>query len=101
MENLNQLGKSLQLSLTRIEFKIIEENKANSDLAKIDEISKVTEIKDSILNYNRINPNLNFDNFIHIRIGKLGIGTSSANSDIHVVGTTKVNQITFDIIIII
>ena len=56
--------KSFKLSLNRIEFKIIEENKSNSDLIKIDELSKVTEIKDSILNYNRLNPNLNFDNFI-------------------------------------
>ena len=56
--------KSFKLSLNRIEFKIIEENKNNSDLIKIDELSKVTEIKDSILNYNRLNPNLNFDNFI-------------------------------------
>ena len=56
--------KSFKLSLNRIEFKIIEENKHNNDLIKIDELSKVTEIKDSILNYNRLNPNLNFDNFI-------------------------------------
>ena len=56
--------KSFKLSLNRIEFKIIEENKNNSDLIKIDELSKVTEIKDAILNYNRLNPNLNFDNFI-------------------------------------
>ena len=56
--------KNFKLSLNRIEFKIIEENKNNSDLIKIDELSKVTEIKDSILNYNRLNPNLNFDNFI-------------------------------------
>ena len=56
--------KSFKLSLNRIEFKIIEESKNNSELIKIDELSKVTEIKDSILNYNRLNPNLNFDNFI-------------------------------------
>ena len=56
--------KSFKLSLNRIEFKIIEENKNTSDLIKIDELSKVTTIKDSILNYNRLNPNLNFDNFI-------------------------------------
>ena len=56
--------KSFKLSLNRIEFKIIEETKNTSDLIKIDELNKVTEIKDSILNYNRLNPNLNFDNFI-------------------------------------
>ena len=56
--------KSFKLSLNRIEFKIIEENKQNHEFIKIDELSKVTEIKDSILNYNRLNPNLNFDSFI-------------------------------------
>jgi chromosomal replication initiator protein len=56
--------KSYKLSLNRIEFKIIEENKGNIDIIKINELGKVTEIKDSILNYNRLNPNLSFDNFI-------------------------------------
>ena len=56
--------KSFKLSLNRIEFKIIEENKQNQELLKIDELNKVTEIKDSILNYNRLNPALNFQNFI-------------------------------------
>ena len=56
--------KSFKLSLNRIEFKIIEENKQNPEYLKIDELNKVTEIKDSILNYNRLNPNLNFDSFI-------------------------------------
>jgi len=56
--------KSFKLSLNRIEFKIIEENAKNTDLIKIDELNKITEIKDSILNYNRLNPNLNFENFI-------------------------------------
>ena len=56
--------KLFKLSLNRIEFKIIEENRQNQDLIKIDELNKVTEIKDSILNYNRLNPNLNFTSFI-------------------------------------
>ena len=56
--------KSYKLSLNRIEFKIIEENKQNQELIKIDELNKVTEIKDSILNYNRLNTNLDFDSFI-------------------------------------
>ena len=42
--------KSFKLSLNRIEFKIIEENKQNQEFIKIDELNKVTEIKDSILN---------------------------------------------------
>ena len=39
--------KGFKLSLNRIEFKIIEENKNSQDLIKIDQINKVTEIKDS------------------------------------------------------
>ena len=56
--------KSFKLSLNRIEFKIIEESKSNQELIKIEELNKVTEIKDSILNYNRLNPKLNFESFI-------------------------------------
>ena len=56
--------KIFKLSLNRIEFKIIDENKNNVDLIKITELNKVTEIKDSILNYNRLNSSLSFDNFI-------------------------------------
>ena len=56
--------KNFKLSLNRIEFKIIEESKNSPDLIKIDDLNKVSEIKDSILNYNRLNPNLSFDNFI-------------------------------------
>ncbi len=56
--------KTFKLTLTRIEFKIIEENKQKQEFLKIEELSKVTEIKDSILNYNRLNTSLNFENFI-------------------------------------
>ncbi len=56
--------KSYKLSLNRIEFKITEDNKTTSDVVKIDELNKITEIKDSIINYNRLNPNLNFNNFV-------------------------------------
>ena len=37
--------KGFKLSLNRIEFKIIEENKQNQELLKFDELNKVTEIK--------------------------------------------------------
>ena len=55
--------KNFKLTLNRIEFKIVEENN-ETNLKKIDDLNKVTEIKDSILNYNRLNPNLNFDKFV-------------------------------------
>ena len=57
--------KGFKLSLNRIEFKITEDKKSNGvESYKIDDENKVTEIKDSILNYNRLNPNLNFSSFI-------------------------------------
>ena len=68
--------KSFKLSLNRIEFKIIEENKQNQEFVKIDELNKVTEIKDSILNYNRLNPNLNFDSFIQGKSNDIALSYS-------------------------
>ena len=69
--------KAFKLSLNRIEFKIIEDNKHNSDLTiKTDEIHKVTAIKDSILNYNRLNPNLNFENFVQGKSNDIALSYS-------------------------
>jgi len=60
---LSELQKH-KLSLNRIEFKIEGEKIINkSSFAKID-VNKVSDIKDGVLNYNRLNPNLSFDNFI-------------------------------------
>ena len=66
--------KSFKLSLNRIEFKIIEENKHNQELASINELSKVTEIKDSILNYNRLNPN--FESFVNGKSNDIALSYS-------------------------
>ena len=68
--------KSFKLSVNRIEFKIIEDNKSNIDTIKIDELNKVTEIKDSILNYNRLNPNLNFDSFVSGSSNEIALSSS-------------------------
>ena len=68
--------RNFKLSLNRIEFKIIEENKQNQELIKIDELSKVTQIKDSILNYNRLNPNLNFESFIQGKSNDIALSYS-------------------------
>ncbi len=68
--------RTFKLSLNRIEFKIIEENNQNQELAKINEFSKVTEIKDSILNYNRLNPHLNFDNFVEGKSNDIALSYS-------------------------
>ena len=69
--------KSFKLSLNRIEFKIVEEAKNNADLLnRTNEINKVTEIKDSILNYNRLNPNLNFENFVQGKSNDIALSYS-------------------------
>ncbi len=65
--------KSFKLSLNRIEFKIFEEKNSTS---KIEDLNKVTEIKDSILNYNRLNPNLNFENFIEGSSNEIALNSS-------------------------
>ena len=63
LDKILELVKKFKLSVTRIEFRITEDKKTNFN-QDFSEVSKVTEIKDSILNYNRLNPNLNFSNFI-------------------------------------
>ncbi len=63
LDKILELVKKFKLSVTRIEFRITEDKKTNLN-QDFSEVSKVTEIKDSILNYNRLNPNLNFSNFI-------------------------------------
>ncbi len=68
--------KQFKLSLNRIEFKIIEENKVNQELLKVSDLNKVTEIKDSILNYNRLNPNLNFDSFVQGKSNDIALSYS-------------------------
>ena len=68
--------KTFKLSLNRIEFKIIEENKQNEEFIKINQLTKVSEIKDSILNYNRLNPNLNFNNFIQGKSNEIALSYS-------------------------
>ena len=65
--------KTFKLTLNRIEFKISEEKSSNY---KVDDFNKVAEIKDSILNYNRLNPNLNFDNFIEGTSNEIALNSS-------------------------
>ena len=61
---LSQLKKH-KLSINRIEFKIIEKEKLeNKIIPSASGRNKIMEMKDSILNYNRLNNNLSFDNFV-------------------------------------
>ena len=76
LDKILELVKEFKLSLNRIEFKIIEENNKNQELFKIEDINKVAEIKDSILNYNRLNPSLNFDSFIQGKSNDIALSYS-------------------------
>ena len=63
---LSELQKH-KLSINRIEFKIEGEKLSTKSTLSKPDINKISEIKDGVLNYNRLNPNLSFENFI---IGK-------------------------------
>ena len=68
--------KAFKLSINRIEFKVIDESKISLDSFKTNQESKITEIKDSILNYNRLNPNLNFNSFIRGSTNEIALSSS-------------------------
>jgi chromosomal replication initiator protein len=77
LDKILALLKNFKSSINRVEFKISEEHKINSaDSLRIDDLSKVTEIKDSVLNYNRLNPNLNFDNFVSGASNEIALSSS-------------------------
>ena len=77
LDKILSLLKTFKNSINRVEFKISEEHIINSsDVIRIDDSSKVTEIKDSILNYNRLNPNLNFDNFVSGSSNEISLSSS-------------------------
>ena len=60
---LSELQKH-KLSMNRIEFKIEGEKLDGKSLPIKTDGNNITEIKDGVLNYNRLNPNLNFENFV-------------------------------------
>ena len=60
---LSELQKH-KLSINRIEFKIEGEKLNTKSLLSKPDINKISDIKDGVLNYNRLNPNLSFENFI-------------------------------------
>ncbi len=71
--------KSFKLSLNRIEFKILEDNKIVTEEKLKDvytDLGKISAIKDSILNYNRLNPLLNFENFVEGSSNKIALSSS-------------------------
>ena len=56
--------KKHKLSINRIEFKIEPENTGSKNSLNGSSLNKITDIKNSVINYNRLNPNLNFENFV-------------------------------------
>ena len=64
--------KKHKLSINRIEFKIEPENINNKVNFSDTIVNKITDIKNSFLNYNRLNPSLNFDNFVVGKSNNLG-----------------------------
>ena len=79
LDQILQIIKLYKKDLTRIEFKIIEKNSENEDEKNIDKSSNsenVSFIKDTYLQYNRIDQNKRFDNFITGTSNKLAYEAS-------------------------
>ncbi len=77
--------KSHRKEIVRIEFKIDEKinekNDNNSNLKSLEKKENVSFIKDSYLQYNRIDPNKRFDNFITGSSNKLAFEASIKASE--------------------
>ncbi len=56
--------KKHKISINRLEFQIQEDKVDSQTIYPQTFENNVTDIKESVLNYNRLNPNLNFDNFV-------------------------------------
>ena len=81
LDQILQIIKNYKKEIHRIEFKIIEKKSSPEDFTEIDtNLNKTDEnvsfIKDSYLQYNRIDPNKRFDNFITGTSNKLAYEAS-------------------------
>ncbi len=79
LDQILQIVKVYKKDLTRIEFKIIEKNSDNEKKKNIDKMKSaenVSFIKDTYLQYNRIDQNKRFDNFITGTSNKLAYEAS-------------------------
>ena len=85
LDQILQIIKSYKKDISRIEFVINENIKnKNSDEIKSDNSSdneKVSFIKDSYLQYNRIDPNKNFENFLLGKSNKLAFEAAKKVSE--------------------
>ena len=84
LDQILQVVKIYKKDLTRIEFKIVEKNSNNdveNNLQSIVNNENVSFIKDTYLQYNRIDPNKRFDNFITGTSNKLAYEASQKVSE--------------------
>ncbi len=84
LDQILQIVKVYKKDLTRIEFKIVEKNlndETQEDIKSIEKDENVSFIKDTYLQYNRIDPNKRFDNFITGSSNKLAYEASQKVSD--------------------
>ena len=85
LDQILQIIKVYKKDLNRIEFKIIEKNSnsetQNDAIKNIDKNENVSFIKDTYLQYNRIDPNKNFENFITGKSNKLAYEASQKVSE--------------------
>ncbi len=79
LDQILQIIKTYKKDIVRIEFRIVEPDrsgKTNDALAEVNLKENVSFIKDSYLQYNRIDPNKRFDNFITGSSNKLAYEAS-------------------------
>jgi len=86
LDQLLQVVKVYKKNLTRIEFKIIEKNSNNfnedeNEVKSKEKNENVSFIKDTYLQYTRIDPNKRFDNFITGTSNKLAYEASQKVSE--------------------
>ena len=80
LDQILQIIKVFKKDLVRIEFKVVEKNNINdikkSNIKNIENLENIAFIKDSYLQYNRIDPNKRFENFIPSSCNKLAYEAS-------------------------
>ena len=82
LDQILQTVKNFKKEIVRIEFKIVDQNinevnkKSNENYKKLDAQENISFIKDSYLQYNRIDPNKRFENFITGSSNKLAYEAS-------------------------
>ena len=84
LDQILQIVKAYKKDLNRIEFKIVEKNindNTQDDVGSSEKNANVSFIKDTYLQYNRIDPNKRFDNFITGSSNKLAYEASQKVSE--------------------